>query len=382
MGITIPSFTFSFNVKRASVFLIVAFLWLPILAYVLGWTSRPLGGVEWSPKRPDWELDSVRNGVWQSQLTQWVEQNHPFRSDLIRANNQVVYWLFDRSTNYVVFGTGNQLYAYNHFEVFAGLKRREPSFFGRLDQRLHGISSILAAEGIPLIVVIAPNKVRMLPQFLPASLKSIELRDGDYLNFVARVRSVPVVDLMARLQEKKALIEGPVFANTGLHWNQNGVFLSMPTLDSALAKALGSQPQGFFIDGGVWDDRLRLKDDADLAERSDLVIPPATQKQFYPILKADRPWVTKPKLLLISDSFGYTLIKTGALDLLSDNWEFWFYNKSVVKRNADKRPLIASESSSRWTEFDVVILMATEYNLSALPYGFSPVSPSKSINRK
>ncbi len=382
MGITIPSFTFSFNVKRASVFLIVAFLWLPILAYVLGWTSRPLGGVEWSPKRPDWELDSVRNGVWQSQLTQWVEQNHPFRSDLIRANNQVVYWLFDRSTNYVVFGTGNQLYAYNHFEVFAGLKRREPSFFGRLDQRLHGISSILAAEGIPLIVVIAPNKVRMLPQFLPASLKSIELRDGDYLNFVARVRSVPVVDLMARLQEKKALIEGPVFANTGLHWNQNGVFLSMPTLDSALAKALGSQPQGFFIDGGVWDDRLRLKDDADLAERSDLVIPPATQKQFYPILKADRPWVTKPKLLLISDSFGYTLIKTGALDLLSDNWEFWFYNKSVVKQNEDKRPLIASESSSRWTEFDVVILMATEYNLSALPYGFSPVSPSKSINRK
>lgn len=368
--------------KRASVLLIVAFLWVPILAYVLGWTSRPLGGVEWSSKRPEWDLDSVRKGAWQSQLTQWVEQNHPFRSDLIRANNQVVYWLFDRSTNYVAFGTDNQLFAYNHFEVFAGLKRREPSFFAQLDQRLHGISSILAAEGIPLIVVIAPNKVRMMPQFLPASLKSIELRDGDYLNFVARVRSVPVVDLMARLQEKKALIEGPVFANTGLHWNQNGVFLSMPTLDSALAKALGSQPQGFFIDGGVWDDRLRLKDDADLAERSDLVIPPATQKQFYPILKADRPWVTKPKLLLISDSFGYTLIKTGALDLLSDNWEFWFYNKSVVKRNEDKRPLIASESRSRWTEFDVVILMATEYNLSALPYGFSPVSPSKSINRK
>ncbi len=381
MGITIPSFTFSFNVKRASVLLIVVALWLPILAYELGWTSRPLGGAEWSPKRPEWNLDSVRMGVWQAQTAQWVEQNHPFRSDLIRANNQVVYWLFDRSTNYVVFGTDNQLFAYNHFEVFAGLKRREPSYFFELDQRLHAISLKLAAEGIPLIVVIAPNKVRMMPQFLPESMKSIERRDGDYSNFVETVRSVPVLDLMAVLQKKKASTVGPVFANTGLHWNQNGAFLSMPTLDSALAASLGSQPQEFFIDGGVWDDHLRLKDDADLAERSDLVIPPATQKQFYPILKAARPWVTKPKLLLISDSFGYTLVKTGALDLLSDNWEFWFYNKSVVKRNEEKRPLIARESRSRWNEFDVVVLMATEYNISTLPYGFSPQSPSKSINR-
>jgi hypothetical protein len=135
---------------------------------------------------------------------------------------------------------------------------------------------------------------------------------------------------------------------------------------------LGRPPQGLHVDGGEWDDRLRLQDDADLAVRLDLVVPPPTQRQYYPRLTAKTPWKSKPKVLLISDSFGYTLVKTGAMDVLSDDWEFWFYNKSVVQSGQPKRSLHANESSVRWQEFDAVVIMATEYNLGAIPYGFSP----------
>jgi hypothetical protein len=65
-------------------------------------------------------------------------------------------------------------------------------------------------------------------------------------------------------------------------------------------------------------------------------------------------------------------VKTGALDWFSDDWEFWFYNKSVVSSGQSKRPLRANESNVRWREFDAVVIMATEYNLGAIPYGFNP----------
>ncbi len=372
MGNTIPSFTLIFRVKRASVFLILAALWLPLAAYLLGWSSRPLGGAEWSPEIPKINRDSLADGTWQARVNQWAERNHPFRSDLIRANNQAVYWLFDRSTNYVVFGQRNQLFAYNHFEVYAGLKRRTPAHYARLNQDFQAISTALSAQGIPLLVVLAPNKARVLSDELPLSLQQMERREGDYSFFLSAVRSVPVLDLASVLQRKKATVVGPVFANTGLHWNQNGLYACMPALDSSLSRMLGRPPQGLHVDGGEWDDRLRLQDDADLAVRLDLVVPPPTQRQYYPRLTAKTLWKSKPKVLLISDSFGYTLVKTGALDVLSDDWEFWFYNKSVVKSGKPKRPMRANESSVRWREFDAVVIMATEYNLGTFPYGFSP----------
>lgn len=359
--------------KKGIAVVIMGLLWLPLAALMLGVKSAELGGAEQPVALGTPRLERLASGAWQAEFAEWFAWEFPFRAWLIRGYNQAVYWAFDKSTNYVLLGEDGQLFAFNHYEAYAGLSAPKEPFWRAQADSIDQLASVLRQSGVPLLVVVAPNKVRTMPEKLPVELRRAPRSVSVYERFTSTSRQTPVLDLMHEMLRQKAEGGPPVFANTGIHWNQFGLLQCMPAVDSALAHLLQRPSQGLYLANGRWLDGVQLDDDYDLARRLDVLAMPEMQRQWYPELHAARPWGDdKPRVLLIADSFAYTMIKTGALDVLSNGWELWFYGASSVTKEHAKRPLRAGEAAVRWSEFDAVILMATEYNLPDLPFGFRP----------
>ncbi len=360
-------------IKKWAMAWLMGLLWLPLIARLGGFKSADLGGAEQPVTVGALTLERLASGAWQAEVTDWFAWEFPARSWLIRGYNQVVYWAFNKSTNYVLLGDDGQLFAFNHYEAYSGLDAEEPSYFKAQADSLDHLAAELRRSGVPLLVVVAPNKVRMMPEKLPIELRRAPRAPSNYERFMSMPRAVPVLDLMQVLLRQKNELKAPVFANTGIHWNQYGVYACMPAIDSALANLLRRPSQGLRLTEGPWLEGVQLEDDYDLAKRLDVLSSPEIQRQWYPELRAARPWGDdKPRVLLVADSFAYTMIKTGALDAISNGWELWFYGVSAVTSGTPKRSLKPGEAAVRWNEFDAVVLMATEYNLTDLPFGFRP----------
>src|SRR5690606_19074770 len=80
---------------------------------------------------------------------------------------------------------------------------------------------------------------------------------------------------------------------------------------------------------------------------------------------------TKPSVLVISDSYYWGMFNLGISENAFRDSHFWYYNYEVYP-DSYKSPLIASAVNLKdeIRKRDVIIIMATEANLSKFGWGF------------
>lgn len=347
-------------------------LLIPALLTLLDWPkSEPLSGSFEPVDRIPLTTESWFSGKFQSNWESWYNDTLQTHAPMVRVKNQFLFSVFEETTTYVLIGKNNQLFAYNYFPAFRGFNRKSNTHWRQVGEDLAWLKDTLAAHDIPLLFVIAPNKVRYMPENLPDQFVKTPGDSSDQYNAVAMLKAndIPYLDLNSYFVSLKETIEYPLFPNTGTHWSEYGALIAGDTLIGSLGKLLDTTlTQLEFRSDEVTD--YSMNGDDELAQHLNLWTTPRTEPLPFPKVIFHNDGVWKPNVVLVSDSYYWGLKNSGILpNSVSENHTLWYYNNTNFDDEYGERNL---DEINRWEELlerDAVIILGTESNLFLMPYG-------------
>ncbi len=314
---------------------------------------------------------NLLNDSYQNSLDQWYKENLMVRAPLIRTYNQIEFDLNHFSSTYVTVGQNNQYFAYNYFPTYRGHDYKGRVFWRNKAKDFRWLRDTLESHNIPLLVVIAPNKVRYMPENLPKNLVKTE---GDSVNQWTMIREfealdIPVLNLNETFMMAKDTTTRPLFPNTGTHWTEYGALLGGQMMMEAIGNLMDTVVAAIQLSPGVYLDSVN-EADTELAEHMNVWLMPRTQELYFPQVRYDTTDRLKPDVLMISDSFFWVMNYSKLnLHVFNPDYSFWYYNNTCFDSRHGEKPI---DELDRWAEIlsrDVVVMMATESVLPQLPYG-------------
>ena len=113
--------------------------------------------------------------------------------------------------------------------------------------------------------------------------------------------------------------------------------------------------------------KMPRRTDDDVQGLLNIIWPVDTEKYWYPQVRYNNaPGKTKPRVIYIGDSFGWTLIFDGIKETNADA-QWWYYCKYVLGEDYDKPAISSDMSTFNWKDYiqktDCIVLIYTEPQL-------------------
>ena len=179
-------------------------------------------------------------------LESYVADNFPFREDLARAKSYLDYRLFAVSPNkdQVILGRSGYLFlgdkVNESFSQHSGRRRVDEDQIRSFIKNEKKKQGWMVGQGLPYVMVIAPDKASIYPEYLPAYVKSPNQHmTADLLVPEAQEAGLNVLDLRSDLIQAKKKYGDLLYAKTGTHWTQLGAYLAYLRIMEELEKHLG-----------------------------------------------------------------------------------------------------------------------------------------------
>ena len=226
--------------RVGNVLLVVLFLSaisLPMGLKVLGIETASMEENRVKAARPTLKFEKTALAEYPSQFEAYFNDSFGMRDKLIRWNNLVkVRSLGVSSSQQVLIGRKGWLY-YTADGSLEDYRRNKPFTNENLEDwrlALEAKRDYLAARGIRYLVVVAPNKHTIYPEFVPRTITQIHKESRlDQLSAYLRSRSnVPVLDLREPLLRSKDA--NRLYFRRDTHWNGRGAFIGYQSIIAAL----------------------------------------------------------------------------------------------------------------------------------------------------
>lgn len=355
---------------------------LPLVQMATGFPpDYPLAGVETTATRPAVGWAAWWNGTLQPDFDGWINQRIGLRGWLVRTANQLNYVLFRelprRSGTQVLLGRDGMLYEKVYVDAYNQSGHRLGKELRNISASTKRLQDRLAADGIAFLLVIAPSKAEIYPEFLPpeADVAGRPARRSNYENFVKYLHAdgVNLVDAHELFLQWKSAPGAPrLFANGGTHWNEYGAARVAAEIARRLRAATGKDLPTVEIVGAATN-RTIVGEDNDLGELVNLWSGrPLAGPQVHPVVDV-RPGAHLPDVLFVGDSFVFTL--TNFMDrhgLYRKRNTYYYYNREYFWPAAPNAPLdkrqldLLAEVRGR----DAVVIEVGEYWLPRVGFGF------------
>lgn len=355
---------------------------LPLVQMATGFPpDYPLAGVETTATRPATGWAAWWNGTLQPDFDGWINQRIGLRGWLVRTANQLNYVLFRelprRSDTQVLLGRDGMLYEKVYVDAYNQSGHRLGKELRNISASTKRLQDRLAADGIAFLLVIAPSKAEIYPEFLPpeADVAGRPARRSNYENFVKYLRAdgVNLVDAHELFLQWKTAPGAPrLFANGGTHWNEYGAARVVAEIARRLRAATGKDLPTVEIVGAATN-RTIVGEDNDLGELVNLWSGrPLAGPQVHPVVEV-RPGAHLPDVLFVGDSFVFTLTNfMDRLGLYRKRNTYYYYNREYFWPAAPNAPLdkrqldLLAEVRGR----DAVVIEVGEYWLPRVGFGF------------
>ena len=174
------------------------------------------------------------------QIEAYLKDNLPFRQEMITFSADVLYSVFQSGiSNQVIIGKQDWLFLDSYYKEFSdtvadfmGTNQLQPEKLEELGQIFSGLNNYCSQRGIPVYILICPNKASVYPEYMPDRILPAPLgstyADQAYL-YLANATQVPVIYpkelLIAAKSENYDL-----YFNLDTHWNDVGAYLTFMEL--------------------------------------------------------------------------------------------------------------------------------------------------------
>jgi alginate O-acetyltransferase complex protein AlgJ len=387
-GITTPDLDPTSLLHRIR--LLLAFLFLVFLLVVCAGTW-----LHWDPiksrenrnlaKAPEWPRNFDDAKTYSQRFMVFYRDHFGFRNSLIRGaaisafHGGIGQDINDR----IIVGKAGWLF-YSKDENYMADRGLDP--FSEADlvawqQLLEKRRKWFTEHGYPFIVVIAPDKQTIYPEFLPDQLAKPPMpsRLDQLISHLQKTRSpVQILDLRPALLEAKQ--HRQVYFKTDSHWNDYGAYAAYRVLLDAIQQALPSRkfiPQTLsqFVvvtanrSGDLAQDLdlyFEYQEQTTLLFRSDLYTDPDRLNAMFSHPFTDGPNPHAPRLLLYNDSFAASLMQ-----FLAPNFSQAYYAWNALNNSVSPIPARARNP-------DVIVNEFVERKLNwALPVDSTEISGEK-----
>jgi alginate O-acetyltransferase complex protein AlgJ len=176
---------------------------------------------------PELKWDRAVLAGFPAQFEAYWNDNFGFRQRFIHWFNTVkVAVLGDSPNPKVILGRNGWLFSGDvDLEYYRALTPLTPAQLDKWQRTFESRRDRLAARGIPYLVVFAPSKCTMYPEYMPRAYNRVHARSRlDQLSAHLQAHStLTTIDLRAPLLAEKARAQ--IYYRTDSHWNSRGAYV-------------------------------------------------------------------------------------------------------------------------------------------------------------
>ncbi len=363
---------FSNIVKKSLLIGIFCVLFIPLIqnTFNVFKTTYPLEGDVRLPSDVEFKKENWFSGEFQSQKEEYLNSMFGFRSLFVRLNNQIAYSIFNKAkAKGVIIGKENYMYEINYINGYTGLDYIGNTETDSLCEKIKFISDTLHKLNKELIIVFAAGKASFYPEYIPNEyLPKKGISNYEALSKKINRLGISNIDFNKWFMNNKYKAKYPLYPQHGVHWSWYGAALAADSLINYIESKRNIDIPNLKIKSIELDDAKY--GDEDIANGMNLLFKFKSFKMAYPDLKTeDESGKTKPSVLVISDSFYWTMYNLGITKSFKDS-HFWYYNKQVFPK-PENTELIVSQLNlgDEIKNHEVFIIMASETSIKEIGWG-------------
>lgn len=352
--------------------------------------DKPLTGAENAFTPTPLTARNWFDGSFAKNAEAWMLRRFGLRGYAIRLANQLDYSLFgklpeSRGTG-VIRGKDGWLYENTYRRFYEGQYSVRDEQADLLARQLSIIQKLLAERGTRLVVVIAPSKLEVYPEYLPDVIvrKSTSTPAREQIARALEKHNVPLVDAHSIFLDWKQDKTVPLlFPKCGTHWNAYGA----QRIFDEILKAAGMEDSIPHVIGYEFNPPLGT--DSDLLRLLNIPFYKYSAQVPYPLLsKTPAPSGKRLRSLLVGDSFSYQLIDAMGRTGSFSNARFVYYLRSIfdfswegnerlrtTSPEGRRTAAITDHQAIDWNEFlagyDILILEFNEIFSRDFLWGFA-----------
>lgn len=331
------------------------------------------GTVELADK-PVLQTENWLSGNFQAEYEKYINDNIGFRPVFVRIRNQVLFSLFNElSAVYVIKGKDNYLYETNYIKAYNGTDFIGVDSIYYKSLQIKKLQDSLQQYGTDLIICLAAGKGSFYPEYFPDEYK-LPLTDSTNQKFYVKAfeeLGVNFVDFNKWFVEMKDTSRCCLYPKYGIHWSEHGMLLATDSLISYVENLHGVdlpdiKPSNYKVT------RDLNNTDYDVADGLNLLFKLPADPMCYPEVNWESPaGKDSTKVVVIADSFYWSMYGTGVWHQSFRPGGFWYYNRLVYPESFEQQ-LEVKDLNLRQAikNTDVFIVMVTEANLPKFPWGF------------
>jgi len=352
--------------KIVSIFILTV-ISIPGIYHISGLkVLNPLKGAYKEATLPSFKLSSFNNLEFQENFEKYIEDHIGLRPQIVKLTNQLNYSLFNElNPQGVIVGKENYLFEVPYLITKAGKDYLGLDSLKRIGADLKWLHQELEKENIHLLVVLAPDKVTFMPEYLPEKFQNRKEADSTNYKIFAQLLkedSIQHIDFNPLFLSWKDTATYPLYPKYGTHWSSYGWYLAADTILKKLGALSSEKLNSILVEEIEISSKLR-DTDYDIGESLNLLCKLPSDPMAYPKLKFENNY-SKPDVLVIGDSYYVNIATSDIPEGVFNKHDFLYYNKRVYN-NPDKKVNLPED----FKNYNFVIVEATTANIRLLNYG-------------
>ena len=327
-------------------------------------------------KNPELSIDNWLEGTYQKAFDQFYNQNFCLNSFYIKLNNQFFYSIFQESaTKTIVAGKDNYLFEKKYIDSYLGNDFKGEAALDSIIKNLKSVQTFLETNNAEFVLLLAPNKARVFPQYFPYKYRHVKPGRTNYDYFINALKNNNInhIDFNTWIESLKVSDELR-FTKYSTHWSVYSGVLASDSLFKYIAYKKGISNKVIIFDSITYTNQYRESDN-DLAWGLNLNWDLPALKYCYPTFHIKEDSAFKNiKWLGIGDSFYWYTYNIIIDKKVFNNHSFWYYSKLLYPESTIKETPVTTELiSAAMKKNDVVVMVISEPNLHEIPYGINTI---------
>lgn len=316
---------------------------------------------------------SYFDGSFQKDFEPELNDQLGFHRSLVRFRNQCWLWMLgETALPGSVVGKEGYLYEEPYILAATGKDFIGRKAIGTMTAKLKALQDTLAAHHVTLLIVFAPGKASVYPEFIPDRYGA-PVKENNHFVMRAAFDSagINLIDFNSYFTEQRKALPYPVYPKTGTHWSDMAALHAMDSIAHYIGIKKNVHMPSVIYAGEEWSGIPRHSDD-DLGSSLNLFFPFKNYRMAYPKFEIDNgPGKAKLSVLTVADSYFQLLRDAGWETKVCAQHQDWYYNQTV--RYTDGRPdknVLDMDIRETVLQQDVVMILAGEMNYGKLSWGF------------